>query len=192
MECKITSTKSVTRRGRAAFTLMEMVVTGSIGLLILLSLGAVQMYSSRSFAAQYNYVDLNNQSHHALDKISQMIRPTARMTAFATNDITFTYINGNTIRYTYSPTARTLTQIASGTNAASTTNTILLRGCDWLKFSMYQRNPINGSFNQVVATNVASCKLLQVQWSCSRSLFAKQTNETEVMESAKIVIRNNP
>src|SRR3954465_6901969 len=99
MECKITSTR---RRRCAGFTLMEMAVAGSIGLLILLSLGAVQMYSSRSFAAQYNYVDLNNQSHQALDKMSKHIRQTAGMTAFSTNDITFTNsIRGFKLRYTY-------------------------------------------------------------------------------------------
>jgi YD repeat-containing protein len=184
MECKITSTK---RRRCAGFTIVEMLVAGSIGLLIISGVVVLQMYSSRSFAAQYNYVDLNNQSHMALDKMSQKIRQTGGLISFATNDVTFTNnMTGGTLRYTYNSDSRMLTEITSNKR------TVILRGCDWLLFSMYQRNPISNSFNQVVATNPSACKLLQVEWSCSRNLAAKQTNETEVMESAKIVLRNNP
>jgi hypothetical protein len=184
MECKITSTK---RRRCAGFTIAEMLVAGSIGLLIIGGVVLLQMYSSRSFAAQYNYVDLNNQSHMALDKMSQKIRQTGGMISFATNDVTFTNnMTGGTLRYFYKSDKRTLSEVYN-----SKTN-VILKGCDWLLFAMYQRNPISNSFDQVVSTNPSTCKLLQVEWSCSRNLAAKQTNETEVMESAKIVLRNNP
>jgi Tfp pilus assembly protein PilW len=185
MECRIISTK---RRHCAGVTLVEMMVAGSIGIIIVGSLVMVQLFVNQSFATLYNYVQLDSQSHLALDGMSKQIRQASAMTAFATNDISFTNsIAGGTLRYTYDSNARTLTSIIS--NGTVQTN-VLLTGCDSLTFSMYQRNPIASNFNQVVATNVAQCKLLQVQWSCSRSLFTSQTNETESMLSAKIVLRN--
>ncbi len=182
MECKITSTR---RRRCAGVTLIEMMVAGVIGLFIVATLVMVQLFTAQSFASLYNYVDLDNQSHVALDGMSKQIRQASAMTAFASNDITFTNgILGTTLRYTYDSNARTLSAITP------TLTNIILKGCDSLLFSIYQRNPIQSNFNQFVATNAAQCKLLQVQWSCSRSLYANQTNETEVMQSAKIVIRN--
>lgn len=182
MECKITSTK---RRQSSAFTVIEMVLGGAIGVVIIAGLMAVQLFGNFSLANLYNYVTLNNQSHVALDKMTRNIRQTSSMTSYTTNSIAFTNgIAGTTLSYTFDPNARTLTEVSAGQ-----TN-VLLKGCNSLTFYMYQRNPIQGSFNQVAATNAAQCKLLQVVWTCSRSLWANQTNETEVMESSKIVIRN--
>ncbi len=182
MECKITFTK---RRRCAGVTLIEMMVAGTIGLIVVAILVMVQLFANQSFASLYNYVDLDNQSHLALDGMSKQIRQANAMTAFASNDITFTNsILASTLRYTYNPSARTLSLITP------TLTNVILTGCDSLLFSIYQRNPIQSNFNQFAATNAAQCKLLQVQWSCSRNLYAFQTNETEVMQSAKIVIRN--
>jgi hypothetical protein len=182
MECKITSTE---RRGRGGFTLVEMMVSASLGLLIVGGLVAVQLYGNFSFASLYNYTSLSNQSHVALDKMTLKIRQTSSLTSFTSNSISFTNsVAGNTLTYTYSPNSKTLTEIYAGA-----TN-VLLTGCNSLTFAMYQRNPISNSWDQVVATNAAQCKLLQVEWNCSRSLYASQTNESEVMESSKIVIRN--
>jgi len=184
MECKITSTER-RKCGRSGFTIVEMMVSASIGVVIVGGLVAVQLYGNFSFASLYNYTALNNQSHVALDKMTMRIRQTSSLTSFSTNSISFTNsIATNTLTYTYSPNNKTLTEIYAGA-----TN-VLLTGCNSLTFSMYQRNPISNSWDQVVATNAAQCKLLQVEWNCSRSLRAGQTNESEVMESSKIVIRN--
>ncbi len=173
------------RRRRAGFTLVEILVSGAIGVVIVGGLVAVELYGNFSFAALYNYVSLNEQSHLALDKMSQKIRQTTSMTSYGTNSVSFTNgVAGTTLSYTYDPNAKTLTEIASGQ-----TN-ILLTGCNSLVFYMYQRNPIQSNYTQVVATNAAQCKLLQVEWNCSRNVYTNQTNETELMESAKIVIRN--
>jgi hypothetical protein len=162
-----------------------MLVAGTIGLFLVATLVMVQLFANETFASLYSYVDLDNQSHVALDGMSKQIRQASAMTAFASNDITFTNsVLATTLRYTYDPNARTLTA------TTPTLTNVVLKGCNSLLFSIYQRNPIQSNFDQVVATNAAQCKLLQVQWSCSRSLYAGQTNETEAMQSAKIVIRN--
>jgi Tfp pilus assembly protein PilW len=185
MECRITSIK---RRRCAGLTLIEMMVAGSIGVIILGSLVMVQLFANESFATLYNYITLDSQSELALGGMSKQIRQASAMTSFATNDVTFTNsITGGTVRYTYDPYAQTLKAITS--NATVQTN-ILLTGCNSLTFSIYQQNPIASNFNQVVATNAALCKLLQVQWSCSRFVYSNQPNQTESMQSAKIVLRN--
>jgi Prokaryotic N-terminal methylation motif len=182
MECKITFTN---RRRSAGVTLIEMMVAGSIGVIVVGSLVMVQLFANESFASLYNYQKLDGQSHLALEGMTKQIRQASAMTAFATNDVTFTNaIVGGTIRYAYDPVAQTLSSITS-----SQTN-VLLQGCSSLLFSMYQRNPTQSNFNQVVATNAAQCKLFQVQWTCFSSVYNNQTNETEAMLSAKIVLRN--
>jgi Tfp pilus assembly protein PilW len=185
MECRITSTK---RRHCSGLTLIEMMVAGCIGVVIMGTLVMVQLFANESFASLYNYVVLDSQGQLAIAGMSKQIRQASAMTAFATNDVTFTNsITGGTIRYTFDPNAQTLSSIAS--NGTAQTN-ILLTGCNSLIFSMYQQNPIASNFNQVVATNPSLCKLLQVQWSCWRGVYANQTNQTEAMQSAKIVLRN--
>ena len=57
MDCKTTSI-----RPRRAFTLVEFLVAAGIGSLVLVATAALLIYSSNSFAAMFNYADLDNQS----------------------------------------------------------------------------------------------------------------------------------
>ena len=201
MDCKIIYTrthplnKSVTgipphrtkhsRAHEAGLTLIEMMVSLTLGIMILATVGMVELYSNQSFASLYNYATLDNQSHLALDKMSQQIRGGGPMISFSNTCLTFTNFNGSgTISYLYDSNAQTLSCISSGQ-----TN-ILLQNCKSLAFGMYQRTPVQGSFTMVTATNIADCKLLRVQWSCAKSLWQGQTNESETMNSASIILRN--
>jgi hypothetical protein len=87
------------------------------------------------------------------------------------------------VTYTYSPTARTLVRTANGTTRT------LLEECDQLRFSIFQRNPINGTYDYYETTdNPAITKIVQLSWVCSRDILGKQAN-TESVQSAKVVIR---
>ena len=55
-------------------------------------------------------------------------------------------------------------------------------------FSLYQRNPINGTYDQYPTANPDTCKLVQLSWICSRNILGKKAN-TESVQSAKVVIR---
>ena len=107
------------------------------------------------------------------------------MTDFATNKLVFTDYDDVTLSFIYDPTNKTLLRI----KGAQTD--VLLTGCDSLTFSIYQRNPVAGSYDQYPTASVATAKLVQVQWLCSRPLYYNALQNTESMQSAKIVIRKN-
>ena len=166
-------------------TLFEIMFALGIGGLVMAGICSLYFYSYRSFAAQLNYVDLDQYSQRALDKMSQQIRQVQAMTDFATNKLVFTDFDGATLSFIYNPTNKTLIR------TKGTATETLLTGCDSLIFSIYQRNPVGGSYDQYPAATVATAKLVQVQWLCSRPLYYNSLQNTESMQSAKIVIRGN-
>lgn len=178
MDFKPTSTKR-----RAAFSLAETMVVLGIGSLMMAALAALTTYTGRSFAAIVNYTDLDKLSRNALDTMSKEIRQTTKLTAASSTNLTFLDFDGNTLAYTYNHDARTLTRTKTG-EADKT----LLKGCDELTFSIYQRNPIGGTYNVYPTATADTCKLIQLRWTCSRDLIRSKVN-TESVQSAKIVIR---
>jgi Tfp pilus assembly protein PilW len=164
------------------------------------AVGAFTFHSARSFVALANYTDLDVKSRYALDLISREIRQANAVTSstsitltggqVVTNQLTLsgTATNGTayTLNYYYNPTAKTLTRtfVQGGT---SLTN-VLLKECSFLSFGMYQRNAISNSFDQFDMTIPGTCKVVQLYWICSRSIFGKSAN-TESVQSAKVVIR---
>jgi hypothetical protein len=66
-----------------------------------------------------------------------------------------------------------------------------LMGCSDWRFGLYTRAPnvssTNLSFNP--ATNMASCKLINMSWKCSRTVLGSKAN-SETVQTAQIVLRN--
>jgi len=184
MECKITSGKSAEPR-RRGFVLSELLVVMGVSTILLVALAAVSMFSGRSFAAIFNYVDLDDANRVAMDQLSRDIRQANRVTAFSTN---YLYLEDgdpglSAIKYDYSPSLRTLTRTK---NSVSKT---VLSDCDSLKFDVCQRNPVGGSYDVYpVATTIDTAKVIDVSWVCSRTLFGRKEN-TESVQTARIVIR---
>ncbi|MDX1952101.1 MAG: hypothetical protein SFY81_07935 [Verrucomicrobiota bacterium] len=182
MECKITSTKARSLRRQSATTLVEFMIGVSIGGIVLAAIAMLTVYTVRSFGAISNYVDLDKDSRFALDRMSQMIRESDGVISCSTNELVVSY-HANNLTYTYNPNTRILTQ--TYTNGTTT----LLEGCDSLTFELFQRNPVNGTYDQYPATLIESAgKMVQVTWICSRTLVGSLVN-TESVQSAKIVIR---
>lgn len=115
------------------------------------------------------------------------IRQTQKLLIGTATRLVFLDGDGTLLTYTYNAKARTLTRIKNGV----TDKEPLLKQCDSLKFSLFQRNPKKGTYDQFPAATANTCKLVQVQWTCSRDLIYLKWN-TESILSAKIVIRNNP
>jgi hypothetical protein len=65
---------------------------------------------------------------------------------------------------------------------------VLLTECDNLSFAIFQRNPINGTYNQYPTASPATTKLINVTWTCSRKILGNTMN-TENVQTAKVVIR---
>lgn len=181
MDCKITSIKRQNRRS-LAFTLVEVMVSIGIGTIIFLALGSLSLYSGRSFAALANYADLDNASRNALDVMTRDVRQTIELTSFTPNSLTFRDYDSNVLRYVYNSDRRTLTRMRLNEV------TVLLQECDALRFSIFQRNPVGGTYDQYPTGTPATTKLIQVSWVCSRTILGARAN-TESVQTAKIVIR---
>jgi len=166
-------------------TLFELLFAIGIGCFVLAAVCSMYFYSYRSFAAQLNYVDLDQYSQKALDRMSQQVRQVKALTQFTTNKLVFTDYDDRPLTFEYNPTNKSLVRIKG------TEQDTLLTGCEWLTFSIFQRTPVGGTFDQYVANDVNTAKLIQVSWLCSRPLYYNAQVNTESMQSAKIVIRYN-
>ena len=183
MDCKTTFTKPfLGRLSRRGVTLPELLIAVAIGSLLLLAVMALVQYSGRSFAALANYVDMDSDSRRALDVMTKDIRQSDALASFAPHQIVLDYTNHVPLTFTYDPEAKTLNRQFGDESV------VLLTGCDYLQFSMFQRNPMGGSYEVYPTADTATCKLIQLDWTCSRSVLGMYPN-TETVQSAKIVMR---
>ena len=166
------------------FTLLEVMVASSIALIVLLVVVSLSWYSGRSFVAVANYVDLDQASQLALDKMSREIRQAHRVTDFSPTSLSLLDVGGNPLSFFYDPDARTLGRVSGGL-----TN-VLLTGCDFLQFAKYQHTAISNTFDAYDPAYVTNTRLIQVTWKCSRQIMGAKAN-TESVQSAKIALRNN-
>ena len=169
---------------RQAFTLVELMVASGLALMAATVIAFFSYFTSRSFVAATNYTDMNLASRRALDQMSMTIRGADLVTAFATNSITLQDPSNNIIQYTFNPSTRTLNYTSNGQTG------VFLTDCDSLSFWLYQRTPKSNTFDCYDPAKLYNAKLVQVTWSCSRTILGAKVN-TEMMESAKICMRNH-
>ena len=162
--------------------LVEMLVAMAIGSILLIALCALSFYSSHSFVALTNYVDLDRFNRNAMDTITREMRQTKKVTSFASDSVTFEDYDGLSLTYTYSPGTRKFTRIKNGSS------TVLLNDCDSLSFTIAQRSPVPGTYEVYPVATAGTAKVINVTWKCSRSIFGKVAN-TENVQTARIVIR---
>ena len=112
--------------------------------------------------------------------MSQKLRQATKVTSFSATSLSVKY---NDHPLTYTLMNGTLVEVDDGQL------TRLVKNCEFLKFSLYKRNPYTNSFNQfpiLTATNEA--KVVQVSWQCSTTLLGKKAGQGEAY-SAKVVLR---
>jgi hypothetical protein len=177
------------RASLSGFALLEAIIAAGITTLLVLVMCSFMMFSGRSFAALFNYVDLDDVNKVAMDRITRDVRQANRVTQAYTNTLTgkvtsITLENADLslTTYTYNPTLRLLTR----TKGASTT--VVLEQCDRLAFRLCQRNPVGGTYDVYEASGPALCKVVDVSWMCSRMILGRKEN-TESVQTARIVIR---
>lgn len=168
--------------GQTGVSLVELLFGLAISGLILAQVCMLWYYSSRTFVAQMNYVDMDQISQRTLDTLTREIRQTKAMTVFYTNAIAFKDFDDQPLSYIFADGK--LIRIKNDVRK------VLLNGCEMGSFSIYQRNPVEGAYDQYPAASPATCKLVEIKWRCSRRLFPTAPVTRESMQSAKIVIRN--
>lgn len=182
MDFKITSTKSRTR-AQAGFGMAETVMAAGIATLIVLILTTFVMFSSKSFAALFNYVDLDDANRVAMDRITRDVRQSNRVIGWSTASLVLEDGTGVQLRYDYDPVTREVWRTRQGDTAER-----ILRECDRLNFEVRQRNPMAGSYDVYPAATPATAKVINVSWACSRTIMGRIEN-TESVQTARIVIR---
>jgi hypothetical protein len=170
------------RRSLAGMTTVETMMAIGIATVLLTQVCALWYYSSRSFAAQAAYTALDQDSQRALDRLSKDVRQALDVKTFSPTRIVLRDSSTNDL--TFQLSGRTLQRI-QGTSRAT-----LLNNVDSLQFSMYQRTPMQGVWDQFATTNLTTCKLIEVRWKCSRKLHPLAPQTTEYMQSAKVVLRS--
>jgi hypothetical protein len=178
-------------------TLVEVLVAMGLGSIVLAAVASLTMYAGKSSLAIVNYTDLDIKSRYALDMISREIRQatavTSQQTNLPTKSLTLTNADqGTQITLTFDSNARTLVMQRTGQSDLTT-----LTECDRWDFSLYQRTPYGFPTNIIFypATNTTGslslslCKLVNMSWKCSRTIFGQKVN-TESVQTAQIVLRN--
>jgi len=179
------STEAAARRAQAAVSLSEFLISVGVGTLVVLVLVPLTLYSNRTFAGLANYVDLNAKSVLALDQMTRDIRQCVSLTTFAPDQLVLNDGTSATgLTFTYDPVKRTLVRQQGGKTST------LLTECDLLQFSIYQRTPLAGTYDQYPTATAATCKVVAVKFSCSRALLGIKAN-TESEQQAKIVMRKH-
>lgn len=164
-------------------SLVEMMVSASIGIVVLGAITVTSMFAARSFASLSNYGDMDQESRIALDLMTREIRQANKLENYSITNMVFNTFPGGPLEYQYLRGARELRQIKGSTV------TVLLTGCQGVKFEVFQRNTVSGTFDQFPAlSGTNEAKVVQVSWTCSRNLLGTEQNIVNV-ESAKIVIR---
>lgn len=172
------------------FTLFETMIASGVSVLAFAAIASMMLFGAKSTAALGNYADLDRRSRETLDQMTTDIRQANKVLSCTNDQLQIQAVDINTgathtLTYTYDPTAQTLARIYAGS-----TN-VLLTGIvsNSLSFSMYQRNPIGGNVtSNYLTTDPTACKIVQLSWVCSRTIFGATVN-TESVQTAKVVIR---
>lgn len=164
-------------------SLVELMMASGLGVIVMGAIMTMSFYTARSFVSLDNYADMDQESRLALDRMTREIRQAESMDSVSATNIVFNIAPGGPLEYQYLPQAEELRQLKGSEM------TLLLSGCKGVKFEVFQRNTMGGTFNQfpnIVTTNQA--KVIQVSWTCARDIMGSEENVVNV-QSAKVVVR---
>jgi len=164
-------------------SLVELMMASGLGVIVLGVITTMSFYTARSFASLDNLADMDNESRLAMDKMTREIRQSSSLASHSRTSMVFNLNSGGPLEYVYLAAAEELRQ-TKGSEV-----TVLLTGCKGVRFDVFQRNTVTGTFNQfpnITATNQA--KVVQVAWTCAREIMGSEENIIDI-QSAKIVIR---
>jgi hypothetical protein len=178
MECRASSINHC----QAGQGLPETIIAVGLGSMLLVAVASGYYFCARSFSDLSNYLVMDSDSRAAFDLMGRDIRQADRLSSYASNQLVFQ--SGSTqITFNYSPSSRTLTRLSGGATQT------LLRGCDYVRYDIFQRNLTNGAYDYYPTAVATNCKVVQLTWAFSQSLYGRKA-DSESLQSAKIVIRN--
>jgi hypothetical protein len=176
-------TNTYIRGRRSGFSLVEYLVTLGLVVLIVGAGAAASENFLRAVAFLTNSMDLDAKNRLAIDRMSREIRGCDAVHAASSNELVLR-VGTNLVAFEYHPDRRELIRTHPDTGAE-----VYLKGCDHIRFDLFRRNPLGGQYDIYPAATTVNCKIVQINWVCSRRLLGFQAN-TGRMESARVVIRN--
>ena len=154
----------------------------ALGILLLLGVASMYLFSLKSFTSMANYSQLNARNRHASDIITRDIRSATGVTSATSQQLVLRFGRAD-LTYNYDEDAGTLSRSYLGRNK------VLLEGVKSLSFSLYQR-PTNGAaYEEFSVATATDAKLVGFQWECSRRVYGTQNN-SQSLEAALVKIRN--
>jgi Tfp pilus assembly protein PilW len=167
------------------WVLAESVLAVGIGISFLVALTGIFVSSNINFVGVGNYISMDRNSRNALDRMTRSIRNANILTSYDPALLVFNYDSAGTtnLTYRYDSSSGNLTE--EWTVAGNTTVTTLLTACSSCSFSLFDRD-------LAASTDLSSGqgKVVSIAWKCSNTVLGR-TN-SEYMQQAKIVIRNQP
>jgi Tfp pilus assembly protein PilW len=170
-------------KSRSAFTMIELLVSLSVGMLLLTAGMSLYLFSLTSMTSMSNYAELNNQSRNASDFISRDVRCSTSVASASTNQLVLSAPDGTNVTYAFDASGGTLIRTKGGDGRK------LLKGVSSLTFSLYQRPVSNATYNTFPTATAPTAKMVSFQWTCSRVVKGSQLN-TESIYSGIINLRN--
>ena len=170
------------RETGAGFTLVEMMVGVALGMLVLLAVGSIYLFSLTSYASMANHAELNAKNRMASDIISRDIRSASSVASVTPSQLVLHFAKTD-VSYTYDPGLATLTRVQFGQPRT------LLKNVDYLGFHLYQRPATNALYEQFTTATPATAKMVAFEWACSQRVYlAVRSSSTH--ESAIVELRN--
>jgi type II secretory pathway component PulJ len=170
------------RKPRAGFTLVELMVGVALGMMVLVAVGSIYLFSLTSYASLASYAELNAKNRMASDTISRDIRSASSVASVTPSQLVLQFAKTN-VTYTYDPDLATLTRVQFGQPR------ILLENVDYLSFYLYQRPLTNAAYEQFPTATPATAKMVAFDWSCSQRVFLSVKSSSS-HEAAIVELRN--
>lgn len=175
------------RCARAGYTIVELMVAGSVGAFILAGVLSTYVYAVKGFRAIGNYVEIHQGGRRAVDQFSQDVRGVSGITAFSSTNLIMTIptafnntggaISNKTVSY----------YLKSGTLFRTDTSTgitnDLCPNIYQLTFTLYDRIGSNTSLRTIA-------KGIQVDIQLRKYVMSQI--ESEDYLSARLDMRNTP
>lgn len=169
----------------SGWMLAESMIAIAIGITFLVAITGIFISSSISFVEVGNYINMDRQSRNALDRMTMNIRNSKTLTSYDPALLVFNYDSAGTTNLTYRYDSSSGVVTEEWKVGGATTVKTLMTGCSNLAFSLYNRD-----LAPTTDASPGQGKVISIAWQCASTSLGR-TN-TEYMQQAQIVIRNQP
>ncbi|MDB6122944.1 MAG: hypothetical protein JWQ71_1937 [Pedosphaera sp.] len=180
-------------KGHHAWTMLEIMIVLTVASLILAGALSTMTFMHRTLDGTANYAELDRQSRNALDQMTRDIRMCGGLTNCSPTALYFTNKDGTQLSYVWNTNTGRL--VCSNYASGETLSNLLLKGCTYLKFSVFQRTPVTNTtmtFTPITVpdpTNFNTVKVIVMDWICKKTNYTTLT-DSESVQTAKVVLRN--